>query len=81
MIYSAHPSSPPLTQSDTHLHDTLMLGLSKHGSNINGVIHLRLNVRVKTCENTHRRAQSRFVRSEGRTGPFVETPATSKQGV
>lgn len=81
MIYSAHPSSPPLTQSDTHLHDTLMLGLGKHGSNINGVIHLGLSVRVKTCENTHTEAQSRFVCSEGKTGPFVKTPALSKQGV
>lgn len=79
MIYSPHPSSPPLTQSDTHLHDTLMLGLSKHGSNINGVIHLRLKPSIKMCGNTradthaHRHRQSGLVRSEGRIGPFVET--------
>lgn len=57
-----------------------MLGLSKHGSNINGVIHFGLKPSVKTCGNTHGETNTQAgsgqigpVCSEGRTGPFVET--------
>lgn len=56
-----------------------MLGLSKHGSNFNGVILPWLKVRVKMCENVSAHTVKGAL-NEGRTGPFVETPATRKQG-
>ena len=84
-ICSPQPSSLTLPQSDANLRDTSVLDLSKHSSNLNGIILLRLKVRVKTCKNvsTHSLIHSvcavQGALNEGRTGPFVKTPAMRKR--